>query len=139
MSDEKTRENLLEKYGGKPYPPLQRPGSVKKAPGEYQALVEQRQGRTARFKIVDRNEISHGSGYAYLLGWLYTPPDILCIQTTTHIITLEGKNLERIERALMDEKMRELYEYNPEIHNPPGDDAAIIEKLEIKSRFEGNS
>lgn len=136
MSDNPQKGILLEKYGGKTFPPLKRPDPVRKAPGEYQALVEQRQGRTVRFKIVDRSEISYGSGYAFLLGWLFTPPDLLTIQTTTHSFTLEGRNLERIERALMDEKMRELYEYNPERHQPPGEDDIIIEKLEIKSRFE---
>jgi hypothetical protein len=132
------KDALIEKYTGKKYPALVPPP----APGakqaeDYRALVEHKQrGSNPRFRIVDRKGFSYGCGYAYLLGWLYSPPDLLTIQTTTQVFTIEGRNLERIELALMDEKIRELHEFNPELHNPPEEGQPIIERLEVKNRWE---
>lgn len=135
------RADVLEKFSGSaPFAPLKPPRSEKSTEtAEYQALVENtRPGRMARFRIVDAKGNSYGSGYAYLMGWLYTPPDILVINTTTHIFTLEGQGLEEIERALMDEKVRELREYNPLTHKLTGIERTVLERLEVQNRFEAN-
>jgi hypothetical protein len=140
MDNELKKEDLISKYGGKPYAPLKAPvpqSEASEAKGEYKALVESgRAGRNTRFRIVDRNGNSYGSGYAHLMGWLFTPPDVLTINTTTHIFTIEGQGLEEIERALMDEKIRELREYNAKTHTLTGEEKTVIEKLEIINRFE---
>lgn len=138
MENEQPKKDLIAKYGGKPYQPLQSPEAQKNAEEkEYAGLVEySRSGRNPRFRIVDRKGNSYGSGYAHLMGWLFTPPDVLTIQTTTHIFTLEGKGLAEIERALMDEKVKELREYNPKEHTLPEDIKTVIEKIEVVNRFE---
>lgn len=134
MNDKK---DLLEKYTRQPYPALVKPTAP--APeldeGEYKGLVKhiQKSGHNPRFRIIDRNGNSYGCGYSYLLGWLYTPPDTLTIQTTTHLFTLTGKSLKHIEDALMDEDMKELREFNPTKDTLPADGETVIEKLTIKS------
>lgn len=133
------KEDLIGKYSGKPYQLLQAL-TVQQAVQivEYEGLVEySRSGRNPRFRIIDGKGNSYGSGYAHLIGWLFTPPDVLTIHTTTHIFTIEGKGLAEIERALMDEKIKELREYNPGTHTLPEEPKTIIEKIEVASRFEG--
>jgi hypothetical protein len=134
------KEKLMEKYvGGKTYPPLVPPVRLAtKEAQDYRALVEnkQRAGSTPRFRVVDRKGISYGCGYAHLLGWMYTPPDLLTLQTTTHIFTLEGKHLDKIEAAFMEEKVRELHEFNQEYHKPPEEGEPLIEHMDVKSRWE---
>jgi hypothetical protein len=133
------KEDLIGKYSGKPFQPLQAPASQQAAEAvDYEGLVEYgRSGRNPRFRIIDGKGNSYGSGFAHLMGWLFTPPDVLTLQTTTHIFTIEGKGLAEIERALMDEKIKELREYNPTIHRLPEEPKTIIEKIEVVSRFEG--
>jgi hypothetical protein len=135
------KEDLINKYSGKPYAPLKPPvlrSEASEAKNEYKALVEAgRVGRNTRFRIIDRKGNSYGCGYAHLMGWLFTPPDVLTINTTTHIFTIEGRGLEEIERALMDEKIKDLREYNSQIHTLTGEEKTVIEKLEIVNRFEG--
>lgn len=139
MEEKQTKkEDLIAKYSGKPFPPLQAPTGFESAETDrYEGMAEySRPGRNPRFRIIDGKGISYGSGYAYLMGWMFTPPDILTIQTTTHVFTIEGKGLAEIERALMDEKVKELREYIPKIHILPEDAKIVIEKIEITSRFE---
>lgn len=134
MNDKK---DLLEKYTRQPYPALVKPAAS--APeldeSEYKGLVKhiQKSGHNPRFRIIDRNGNSYGGGYSYMLGWFYTPPDTLTIQTTTHLFTLTGKSLKHIEDALMDEDMKELREFNPTKDTLPADGETVIEKLTIKS------
>lgn len=132
------KEDLIAKYSGKPFPPLQAPEAQKfTKEEEYAGLVEySRSGRNPRFRLIDKKGNSYGSGYAYLMGWLFTPPDVLTIQTTTHVFTIEGKGLAEVERALMDEKVKELWEYNPKEHTLPEGIKTVIEKIEVVNRFE---
>ncbi|MFN0200701.1 MAG: hypothetical protein ACKVTZ_04240 [Bacteroidia bacterium] len=145
MEEELKKEDLVSKYSGKPkpYAPLKAPvpqSAVTETKSEYKALVESgRAGRNTRFRIVDHKGNSYGSGYAHLMGWLFTPPDVLTINTTTHIFTIEGQGLEEIERALMDEKIRELREYNAKTHTLTGEEKTVIQKLDIVNRFEEKS
>lgn len=141
-NEQSSKAEIIGKYsGGKPFAPLKPPAEKGlREILDYQALVENtRAGRVARFRIIDAKGNSHGSGYAYLMGWLFTPPDVLTINTTTHIFTIEGRGLEEIERALMDEKMKELREYNPATHRLSGDEKTVIERLEVVNRFEGTA
>lgn len=136
--EQSAKEDLIGKYTGKPFAPL-KPPAVKEGTEkeEYRALTENtRPGRMVRFRIIDAKGISYGSGYAHLLGWLFTPPDLLVLQTTTHIFTIEGRGLEEIERSLMDEKMRELREFNSQTHLLAEDEKVVIERLDVASRFE---
>jgi hypothetical protein len=139
MEDLKPKEDLLNKYSGKTFAPLQPPMAQNDGTelAEYQALVEGgRAGRNTRFRIIDRKGVSHGCGYAYLIGWIFNPPDVLTLNTTTHTFTFEGRGLEEIERCLMDEKIKELREYNPKTHTLTGEEKTVIQKLEIINRFE---
>ena len=135
MNDKKP---LLDKYTTRqPFPALVKPTApaVELEEGEYKGLVKhiQKSGHNPRFRIIDRNGNSYGCGYSYMLGWLYTPPDTLTIQTTTHLFTLTGKSLKNVEEALLDEDMKELREYNPAKHTMPADGETIIEKITIKN------
>ncbi|WP_040007309.1 hypothetical protein [Fibrisoma limi] len=143
--DTNAENGLLTKYGRKPYPPLGKPDAGKIPETEdddeetgYHALIEQREkkGSAPRFRIVLAGGQSHGCGYAYLLGWLHTPPDTFTIYTTTHIFILSGKNLHRIENALMRDKVKQLREYNPKTDTMPADGEPFIEHINVTSRFE---
>ena len=132
MSDSK---NPLEKYKGKPYPPLEKmkqSPQLVKADTDYKAFEEMKRGnRSPRFKIVDANGVSYGCSYSHLLDWIYKPPTLLTLNTATRIYTIEGRNLDHIERLLMDERMKAIYAFNAEKHIQPENNKTIIEKLEI--------
>ncbi len=129
------KNNLLENYGGEPYPPLQKieqSAPSVKVEADYKAMIEIKRGnRTPRFKIVDAKGVSYGCSYSHLLDWVFTPPSLLTINTTTRIFTIEGKHLEHIERLLLDERIKELHVYNPERHIVPEEGKTVIEILEI--------
>ena len=126
---------LLKKYTGKPYPPLRKVESspaLIKDDNDYQAVVEaKRGGRSLRFRIVDRAGVSYGCSYAHLLDWIFSPPALLTLNTTSRSFTLQGKNLGLIERLLMDDRVKELHCYNPEKHHPPEEGKPVIEKIEV--------
>lgn len=144
--DTNAENGLLTKYGRKPYPPLGKPDAGKTPEPDdddeegtgYRALIEQREkkGSAPRFRIVLAGGQSYGCGYAYLLGWLHTPSESLTLYTTTHIFILSGKNLHRIENALMRDKVKQLREYNPKSDTMPEDGEPFIESINVTSRFE---
>jgi hypothetical protein len=136
-----SKEDLIAKYSGskKVFAPLQPPAPQNEPTekNEYQAFFRHdKAGRNNRFRIIDKNGTSYGCGYAYLIGWVFTPPAMLTINTSTHICTIEGRGLEEIDRALLDEKVKELREYNPLKHTLSDDTKTVIEKLDFVSRFE---
>lgn len=134
MENTEPKEDLIAKYSGKPFAPLVPPTAqnepVEKA--EYQALIEHNNRRSARFRIVDLRGVTYGSGYGFLMGWLFTPPSLLTLYTSSHIFTFEGRGLEAIERALMDEKVKELRVYNPDTHTLLDDTKTVLTSLEVK-------
>jgi hypothetical protein len=136
--ENKPKEDLISKYAaGKPYPPLTPPTAKNEdsEKTEYEGLTEYtRAGRNNRFRIIDANGTSYGCGYAYLVSWIFTPPAMLTLNTSTHICTIEGQGLEEIDRALLDEKVKELRAYNPALHTLKEGIKTIIEKLEFVSR-----
>lgn len=131
------KEDLIGKYSGKTFAPLQ-PPTLQTPPTEkadYEGLTtHSKAGRSNRFRIIDKEGTSYGCGYAYLIGWVFTPPSMLTINTSTHICTIEGRGLEEIERALMDEKVKDLRAYNPLIHTLLEGTKTVIEKLDFLSR-----
>lgn len=139
--EENKKEDLITKYSRKPYAQLARPiATESKEKSTYQALVENpRPSRISRFKIVDGKGISYGCGYSYLIGWLFTPPDILTIHTTTHTFTIHGKGLDEIERSLMDEKLKELHQFNEQKHILTQDEKIKIELIKVADRFQENT
>jgi hypothetical protein len=144
--DTNDKNDLLSKYGRKPYPVLVKPDSKTTDPDDsddqeesgYRALIEQREkkGSAPRFRIVTAKGQSYGCGYAYFLGWLYSPPDTLTLYTTTHIFILSGRNLQRIENALMRDKVKQLREFNKSLDEMPLANEPLIESIEVTSRFE---
>lgn len=105
--------------------------------GAYDALVKVRGRKSARFHIITADGEIIGCGYAYLLGWKYTPENTLTIFTTTHQFTMIGTGMEEIERALLREVVYELREYNGKADQlRPGYDGPIIQKLTIRSAFD---
>lgn len=139
MNKSNTKADLVERYTSKPFPPMEkREGAQVKEKEAYKAFTEySRPGRNARFKIVDGKGHSYGCGYAHLIGWLFTPPDLLTIFTTTHTYTLEGSGLEEIERVLMEEKVKEICQFNDSVHLPATDPKCLITYIDVKNRFEG--
>lgn len=145
-TNENAKKSFAEKYASPPKPPY--PALVKPAPrsddeqeneaANYQALIKHREkkGHTPRFRVIDRQGQIFGCGYAYLLGWLYTPPGTLSIYTTTHAFILTGKHLTTIEKALMRENVEQLREFNPKTDLLPAEGEPLIEKMTVINRLE---
>jgi len=137
------KNEILKKYTRQSYPALVKPApnaepdepDDNEEPG-YHALVLHKEKRAPRFRIIDRRGHIYGCGYAYLLGWFYTPPETLSIQTTTHVFTLTGKGLEKIEQSLLREKVKELREFHPGHDQKPESGQPIITNLTISSPFD---
>ena len=141
------KDEILKKYTRQVYPALVKPApnaepdeTDENEDGRYRALVQhmEKRGSAPRFRIIDRRGHIYGCGYAYLLGWFYTPPETLSIQTTTHVFTLTGKGLEKIEQSLLREKVKELREFHPGQDQEPDAGQPVINSLTISSRFENS-
>ena len=132
LTDMKDREDYISKHTSKVYKPLEKsvPKLVKK---EYKAFKPSGNKRSNRFRIIDCKGVSHGCSYAYLIDWTYTPDSSLIITMSSRIITIEGENLKEIENLLLDEKLRELQEFNENIYKRPGEKEPVIEKIEIEN------
>lgn len=138
-----SKKDLLEKYASRkpPYPALVKPDQedLPEDPhtGDYRGLIEHRgkRGNTPRFRIIDRKGNSYGCGYAYLLGWYFTPPDTLTIYTTTHVFTLNGDHLQRVEDSLMREKIESLCAFNPSRDKKPEAGEVCITQLLVIDRM----
>lgn len=140
-TNDNTKKGMVEKYTRTPYPSLVKPEPTEADEtneGKYRAFVEHREkkGNTPRFRIIDRKGQYYGCGYAYLLGWFFSPPETLSIYTTTHIFILTGKGLEKIEDALMREKIHQLREFNPATDEMPTDGETVILSMKVANRFE---
>lgn len=114
------------------------PDELDTADGSYQALINARGRKSPRFHIITGKGHIIGCGYAYLLGWYYTPPDTLTIYTTTHQFTLSGEGMEIIERAFLREMVLQLREYNKETDTlaPDQKGKALIRKITVRSVFD---
>jgi hypothetical protein len=137
--ENKPKEDLIGKYSGKSFAPLQPPTGQNEGAEktEYEGLTEYtRAGRNNRFRIIDASGTSYGFGYAHLVSWIFTPPAMLTLNTSTHICTLEGKGLEEIDRALLDEKVKDLKVYNPQKHTLKEGVKVVIEKIAFVSQEE---
>lgn len=132
MTDNK---NALNDLGRKPAE--QETDELDNRDGAYDGMVKVRGRKSARFHIITAEGHIIGCGYAYLLGWKYTPDETLTIFTTTHQFILIGTGMEEIERALLREVVYELREYNEkEDKLRPGYTDPIIKKLTIRSVFD---
>lgn len=89
-------------------------------------------GRVSRFRIVDTIGNSYGCSYAHLIDWIYSPDHSITLHTSSRIYALTGRNLNRIEELLMEERIKGLYVFDPQRHNSITDkNEPIIEQLEI--------
>lgn len=126
------KKDNLSKYGGKVYPPLEKtPPQLIKEKSEYHAFEEYKSRKSSRFRIVDADGKSYGYSYAHLIDWVFDPPTLLVITTSSRIFTIKGKNLGRIEQLLMEDKIKELCAFIDKKHKPPAVNKAIIETIEI--------
>lgn len=129
--------NPLGKYDRKQYFALpKQPTPANEPPGDYQGVTELRGGRSSgRFNIVDKMGTSYGCSYAHLIEWIFTPPAIITLMTTTRLFIIEGQNIEKIESLLLEGKLVSLREFNPTIHQKPDDPTSvIIETLSIQDQ-----
>lgn len=129
------KKDVLGKYQSKEYPPLEKP--VKQTPqlikekSAYNAFEEFKSRKSPRFRIVDADGKSYGCSYAHLIDWVFSPPTLLVITTSSRIFTIKGKNLGRIEQLLTEDKIKELHVFKESKHNPPADNKPLIEEIEI--------
>lgn len=128
------KENLIEQFKSKnPYPPLgDKPQLVKAGEKQYyEGAVESNRGnRSRRFRIVEAGGKTYLCGYAYLIE-VIREGSMMTLVTTTRIYSLTGRNLEEVERLIMEEKLKELHEFSESAHVPPeNQDAVFIKKIE---------
>lgn len=132
---EDNKKNILGKYKGKPYPPLEEnpvnlPKLVKEE-NDYHAFSEYTNRKSIRFRIVDAKGKSYGCSYAHLIDWVFESPTLLTLTTASRIFTFRGKNLTRIESLLMEDRIKELFVFNSMEHRQPASNKPIIEELII--------
>lgn len=58
-------------------------------------------------------------------------PDMMLIKTSTHAITIHGRNLHEIGRLLASGRCAELHEFDPEAHDEPEADQPKIFTIEL--------
>jgi len=111
----------LNQYSSKgDYPNLEKPvsDSTPRLVEDYKAMEDSKSRRVSRFRIIDKDGKSYGCSYAHLISWVYEPSSLLTLTISDKIFTLEGKNLGKIEKLLVDEKVSVLREFNATWHKP---------------------
>lgn len=131
-----SKKNTMQKYESKPYPTLTKTDTSEQLPQKkttYQAVITyKRNERSSRFRIIHTSDNkSYGCGYAHLVDWTFISPNLLILNTSTRVFTIEGKKLGNIEQFFLEEKVKELQVFNPKIHDEPSEEEPIIEKMEI--------
>lgn len=130
--DDKDNLNLNQYSGRKEYPPLQKPvqEGTPKLIEPYQAIEDSKGRRASRFKIVDKTGKSYGCSYAHLISWIYEPSSLITLTISDKIFAIEGKNLGKIEKLLLDEKIKVLTEFNANRHKKPtAQNEVVIENI----------
>ena len=133
------KKDVLGKYQNKEYPPLEKP--VKQPPqlikekSAYNAFEEFKSRKSPRFRIVDADGKSYGCSYAHLIDWVFDPPTLLIITTSSRIFTIKGKNLGRIEQLLTEDKIKELFVFDAGRYKQPANNKSIIEELTISEQL----
>ncbi|OZI05529.1 hypothetical protein BWI93_25015 [Siphonobacter sp. BAB-5385] len=137
MNDRKNPLDALQPQSTLLQPATQASGQDDEDTGSYQALLQYRgKGKNPRFRAIDREGRIYGFGYAYVIGWKYTPPDTLSIYTTAQMIVLTGRHLEKVEQALLKESVKQLREFDPKANMPlPPSDEPLIQKMTVQSQF----
>ena len=102
-----------------------------KGKSAYNAIEEFKSRKSPRFRIVDADGKSYGCSYAHLIDWVFDPPALLIITTSSRIFTIKGKNLGRIEQLLTEDKIKELHVFKESKHNPSANNKPLIEEIEI--------
>lgn len=98
----------------------------------YEAITETRgQQRASRFKIILPDQTSYGCSYAQLLNWIYLPPDGLQIITPSYQFDIEGTGLEKLDMALLNEKLSILRAFHPQLHQHPAAGEPLIEAIRL--------
>ena len=131
MSDKKNFD--LNQFSKRELPPLKKPvpSSAPQLVEEYQGLEHSTRGRVPRFRIIDETGKSYGCAYAHLIGWIYEPSSLFTLTISDKIFTLEGKNLGKIETALLEEKVKVLRVFNAKTHKTPNQNEILIERIEV--------
>lgn len=132
--DDKKNINLNQYAKKGEYPPLQKPvsDSTPRLIEDYKAVEDSKSRRVSRFRIIDKNGKSYGCSYAHLISWIYEPSSLLILTISDKIFTISGKNLGKIEKLLVDEKVSVLKEFNASKHKAPtAKNETIIESISI--------
>jgi len=132
MSDKRNVD--LNKYddGRREYPKLEQPPKLVEKPSDYIAVEDAKRNRTNRFKIIDNNGKCYGCSYSYLISWEYDPPALITLAFSDRVFVFQGKNIGKIDRLLVEEKVKVLQVYNPQKHNLPAKGETVIESLTIQ-------
>jgi len=112
----------LNQYSSKgDYPNLEKPvsDSTPRLVEDYKAMEDSKSRRVSRFRIIDKDGKSYGCSYAHLISWIYEPSALLTLTISDKIFVIEGKNLGKIEKLLVDEKVSVLREFNATRHKMP--------------------
>ncbi len=130
MSDSKNI-NLNQFSSKKEYPPLERTATLVKAPEDYSAVEDTKRNRSTRFRIIDEEGKSYGCSYSYLISWVYEPSTLITLTISDKVFLIEGQNLGKIDRLLLDEKVKTLRVFNPLHHKPAAKGETLIERITV--------
>ena len=113
--------NLNQYSNKKEYPPLQEPvpDSTPRLIEDYKAVEDSKNRKFPRFRIIDKSGKSYGCSYAHLISWVYEPSSLLTLTVSDKIFAIEGKNLGKIEKLLIEEKVSVLREFSSDRHKMP--------------------
>ena len=115
MSD---RENLLKQYANRdydrrPYPALTRDKQDESERQDYRAFTESRQGAVHAFRIFCGEQQVLGGRKSYIDNYAgingeETPPDTFSFKTLNRNYIIQGRHLERVIEAIVNQKMKTL-------------------------------
>lgn len=123
----------LTKYGNPQYPPLEKQETARLVTPrkEYQAFIKMKGSEHGEsFRIHDRHGNFDFYYYSHLIEGSFRDGE-LTLTLTSRVYTLTGTNIERLAELFCEKKVKSVFEFNPDTHEPPDDpQATIIETID---------
>jgi len=133
MNDDRRR--VVDRYTARPKLPetepqstpdgddgLYKPGSPVSGNRPPEPMVE--------FRFKSRNAVA--LSYALLISTTYNPSEGIVLEFTTHRVTVTGRNLMEIQRALREHRLAWVQEFSGPLDDQP-DDSTVISSITIAS------
>lgn len=134
MNDD--RRKIVERYAGRPKPSVpdsETPHEIEDGSYQPASPVSGNRPPEAMIEFRYKRGDSFALSYALLISAAFNPSQGIVLEFTTHRVTLTGRNLKAIHRALLDHRLAWVQELSGPLDDQP-DEATVITSIKLASQ-----